>query len=45
MSRSKPIKVKHEESGEPISSEAKGEIEELLADLLFEAWLKDKGLK
>ncbi len=36
------IKIIQTESSEPIEPEMKAEIEELFADLLFEAWLKEK---
>ena len=36
------IKIVHTESSEAITPEMKTEIEELFADLLFEAWLKEK---
>ena len=35
--------IEETESGEPISANEIHEIEELFADILFEAWLKEKS--
>ena len=43
MIHHREIKIIHSESNESITLEMKAEIEELFADLLFEAWLKEKN--
>lgn len=43
MKRPIEVKIIHAESDEFITPEIKSEIEELFADLLFEAWLKEKN--
>jgi len=42
MKHPREIKIIHAESDEPISPEIKAETEELFAEFLFQAWLKEK---
>ncbi len=43
MKHLREIKIVHAEASESITPEMKSEIEVLFADLLFEAWLKEKN--